>query len=201
MAGQTGGVAQGAGEMAFAQADPAEKDDVGVVVEEGQAQEVLHLGTVDFLGPGPVEGIEGFNAREAGDIHPPAITEHHDKEGEAPSRARGLGEETSPTPDVSERGAVPPCWRSFWLPGGVPLGRRCGAPTIPSAHGASSVPGTDHPGDGPLRRQRQHREVLRGPARALPWIRRWTLRSLPCVLPDRRRTTSAADRTSPGWCW
>ena len=63
---QTGGVAQGAGQVRFAQAHAAHEDHVGFVREKGQAEEVLDLGAVDFLGPVPVELVEGFDAGEAG---------------------------------------------------------------------------------------------------------------------------------------
>jgi hypothetical protein len=37
-----------------------------VFFEETQAEEVLHLGAVDFLGPVPMDLVEGFEDREAG---------------------------------------------------------------------------------------------------------------------------------------
>ena len=68
---QAGGVAQGGGRMSFAQTDPADKHDADFVLEEGQAKEVLHLGLVDLLRPGPVELIEGFDDRKASGGDPP----------------------------------------------------------------------------------------------------------------------------------
>ena len=60
-----GGVTQGGGEMGFAEADQAEEDDVGFVFDELEAEEVLDLEAVDFLGPVPAEGVEGFDERES----------------------------------------------------------------------------------------------------------------------------------------
>lgn len=57
-------VAQGDGEVGFAEADAAEKDDVVAVLEEVEAEEVLDGGPVDFAGPAPVELIEGFEDGE-----------------------------------------------------------------------------------------------------------------------------------------
>ena len=44
----------------------AHKDHVGFLREKGQAEEVLHLGAIDFLGPVPVKLVEGLDAGEAG---------------------------------------------------------------------------------------------------------------------------------------
>ena len=63
---QAGGVAQGGGQMGFADAHVAQEDDIGLVSQELQAKEVLDGQTVDFLGPDPVELFEGFEDREAG---------------------------------------------------------------------------------------------------------------------------------------
>ena len=38
--------------------------------EELQAEQLLHLGPVDLLRPAPVEAIQGFDARQAGRLHP-----------------------------------------------------------------------------------------------------------------------------------
>ena len=51
--------------MAFAEAGPAQENDVGLVLEKGEAKEVLHLEAIDLFGPAPVELFEGFNHREA----------------------------------------------------------------------------------------------------------------------------------------
>ena len=51
--------------MAFAQAGPAHENDVGLVLEEGEAKKVLHLGAIDLFGPAPVELLQRLNYREA----------------------------------------------------------------------------------------------------------------------------------------
>ena len=63
-----GRVAQGGGQMGFAQADIAQQHDVGFVREELEAKEVLDRQPVDFLGPVPAELFEGFEHREAGSL-------------------------------------------------------------------------------------------------------------------------------------
>ena len=55
--------------MRFPEADGTEEDDVTLVGQELQAEEVLDLEAVDFLGPIPVELFEGFQHREAGGLH------------------------------------------------------------------------------------------------------------------------------------
>ena len=67
---QTGGIAQGGGQVGFTQADGAQEDGVGVVFQELQTEKVLHLELVDFLGPVPAELFEGFDDREAGGFDP-----------------------------------------------------------------------------------------------------------------------------------
>jgi len=62
---EAGVVSEGEGEMCFAEADAAEEDDIGVEVDEAEAEEVLDLGAVDRGGPGPVELIEGLEHGEA----------------------------------------------------------------------------------------------------------------------------------------
>src|SRR5208337_876377 len=57
---------QGGGQMGFAQADAADENDAGLLLDKGQAKEVLQLGLVNFLGPSPVELVEGFDDWEAG---------------------------------------------------------------------------------------------------------------------------------------
>jgi hypothetical protein len=52
--------------MAFAQADGAQEDDVGLVAYKVQAEEVLDGQAVDFLGPVPAELLQGFDHGEAG---------------------------------------------------------------------------------------------------------------------------------------
>ena len=66
VAGWAGGVAQGEGQMRFAQAATAHEDHVGVGFQERQAEAVPHLGAVDFLGPAPVELAEGLEHGKAG---------------------------------------------------------------------------------------------------------------------------------------
>ena len=57
--------------MALAQADPADEDDVGGLVDELQTEEVLDLQTVEFLGPVSLELVEGLTHRESGEAHAP----------------------------------------------------------------------------------------------------------------------------------
>jgi hypothetical protein len=51
--------------VGFAEAGPAHENDIGLVLEKGEAEEILHLGSVDFLGPSPIELFESFNDGEA----------------------------------------------------------------------------------------------------------------------------------------
>lgn len=41
------------------------EDDIAVLRQERQAEEILHLGAIDFLGPVPIELVEGLERREA----------------------------------------------------------------------------------------------------------------------------------------
>ena len=63
--------AEGCDQMGLAEPDAADEHDVGGVVEEAQAEEVLDLEAVDVLGPGPIEGIEGFLHGESGESDAP----------------------------------------------------------------------------------------------------------------------------------
>ena len=63
--------AEGCDQMGLAEPDAADEHDVGGVVEEAQAEEVLDLEAVDLLRPGPVEGIEGFLHGESGETDAP----------------------------------------------------------------------------------------------------------------------------------
>ena len=54
--------------MGFAKTDGAEQDDVGVVMDELEAEEILDLEAVDLFGPVPSEGVEGFDDGEAGGL-------------------------------------------------------------------------------------------------------------------------------------
>ena len=60
-----GAVAEGGGEMGFAEADQAEEDDIGFFLDEAQAEEVLDLEAIDLFGPVPAEGFEGFEDGKA----------------------------------------------------------------------------------------------------------------------------------------
>ena len=61
---ETGGIAESRGEMGLSETDAAQEDDIGLVLEELQAEEVLHGCSVDFLGPVPAELVQGFEDRE-----------------------------------------------------------------------------------------------------------------------------------------
>jgi len=50
--------------VGFPKANSACENNVGMVFEEGQTEEVLDLGAVDFLGPGPVKLLESFDGRK-----------------------------------------------------------------------------------------------------------------------------------------
>jgi len=54
--------------MGLAQADGAEKDHVGFLRHELQAEEVLDLEAVDFFRPIPAELFEGFDDGKAGGL-------------------------------------------------------------------------------------------------------------------------------------
>jgi hypothetical protein len=63
-AGGGRGMAQGDAQVTFSQAHRADDDDVGFVLDELEAEEVLHGQSVDFGRPGEVELLEGFEHRE-----------------------------------------------------------------------------------------------------------------------------------------
>ena len=65
ISGEAAFISQGCGQMSLSQANTAHEDDVASFFEERKAQEVLHLGPIDFLGPGPIELFEGFDDGEA----------------------------------------------------------------------------------------------------------------------------------------
>lgn len=65
------GVSQCAGEVSFTKTDQAEDDDICMIVDELEAEEILDLKTIDFLGPVPAEGIEGFDDGEASGLDSP----------------------------------------------------------------------------------------------------------------------------------
>src|SRR5437870_9557101 len=56
--------------MGFAQTHSTDKYHAGLVLEERQPEEVLHLGLIDLFGPSPVELLERFDNREASGRHP-----------------------------------------------------------------------------------------------------------------------------------
>ena len=58
-------VGQRGGQVGFAQAGAAHKNHVGLVLEKGEAKEILHLGAIDLFGPGPVELFERFSTGKA----------------------------------------------------------------------------------------------------------------------------------------
>ena len=60
MALETGGVAQRAGQMGFADSGGSEQHDVGVILEEAELEEVLDLHAIDLFGRGPVPAGHGF---------------------------------------------------------------------------------------------------------------------------------------------
>ena len=64
MAVQAGSIAQGGGQVGFAQTNGTQEDNVGVLFEELQPKEILHRQPVDFLGPVPVKLFEGVDDRE-----------------------------------------------------------------------------------------------------------------------------------------
>ena len=66
-----GSVAEGRGEMGFAESDEAQEDDVGFIVDELEAEQILDLEPVDFLWPVPEERVEGFDDREPGGLDAP----------------------------------------------------------------------------------------------------------------------------------
>jgi hypothetical protein len=53
--------------MAFPQTHAAEEDDIGLFLDEGEAEEVLDLEPVDLFGPTPLELLKGFEHGEAGE--------------------------------------------------------------------------------------------------------------------------------------
>jgi hypothetical protein len=58
-------MAQSDRQVGLANADVADQDDVGLGCDEGQTEQVLDVRAVDFLGPTPLEVIEGFEHGEA----------------------------------------------------------------------------------------------------------------------------------------
>src|SRR3972149_3462286 len=67
-------MSKGDAEVSFAQADVGDEDDVGVLLDEAQAEQILDLESVDLLRPAPIELIEGLEYRKAGETNPPLDT-------------------------------------------------------------------------------------------------------------------------------
>src|SRR5262245_22473382 len=65
VSGNAGGMAESQGDVRFTEADGTNKDDVGVGCDEGQTEQVLDLGSVDFFGPAPLKVFDGFEHGEA----------------------------------------------------------------------------------------------------------------------------------------
>ena len=57
---QAGAMSECDCQMSLAQADAAYEDYIGVLLDEAQAEEVLHLSAVDLFGPCPVELLQGL---------------------------------------------------------------------------------------------------------------------------------------------
>src|SRR6266487_5085141 len=55
--------------MRFSEADGTQENDVAFVGQKLQAEEVLDLEAIDFLGPVPAELFEGFQYRETRGLH------------------------------------------------------------------------------------------------------------------------------------
>ena len=64
MSFQTSGITQGSGQMGFANSHAAQEDHIGFVLDELEAEEILHLEAVDLFGVRPVVLIQGFDDRE-----------------------------------------------------------------------------------------------------------------------------------------
>lgn len=71
MAFQTGRVTQGSGQVRFSDTDAIQKDDVGLLLNEIQAEEILDLESVDFFGPLPSELFESLDDGKASGLDPP----------------------------------------------------------------------------------------------------------------------------------
>ena len=64
----TGGVPEGARQMGLPEPDATEEHHVGPGFDEAEAEEVLDLGSVDLLGPTPLERFQGLEGRKAGGV-------------------------------------------------------------------------------------------------------------------------------------
>jgi len=65
MPSQASGVAEGDAQVALAQPDATNKDRVGFVFNELEAEEVLNLGAVDFGRPSKIELLQSLDHGEA----------------------------------------------------------------------------------------------------------------------------------------
>ena len=54
--------------MRFAQADTAKEKYVALLGKPVEVEEVLDLGAIDLLGPGPIEVVERFDKGEPGGL-------------------------------------------------------------------------------------------------------------------------------------
>ena len=64
-----GAIAERQGEMRFAQADTAKEKYVALLGKPVEVEEVLDLGAIDLLGPGPIEIVERFDKGEPGGLN------------------------------------------------------------------------------------------------------------------------------------
>jgi hypothetical protein len=71
MALEACGVSQRGAQMGFTQSDAADEDDVGIVLDECQAEKVLDLKSIDFIGPVPVELLQRLDDGKAGKLDAP----------------------------------------------------------------------------------------------------------------------------------
>ena len=65
VSGQTGGVSESCRQVRFSDANSSQENYVGFVGHEGQAEEVLHLWSIDLLGPAPLKVFQEFDGRKA----------------------------------------------------------------------------------------------------------------------------------------
>ena len=66
MAALAGGVSKRGSDVCLAQADEAQEDDVGFVLDELEAEEILNLEAIDFPGPVEAEAFQGLDDGKAG---------------------------------------------------------------------------------------------------------------------------------------
>ena len=68
---EAGSMGQGDGEVGFTQTDPAEKNNVGVILYKVEAEKVLHGGSIEFGRPAPIELCKSLNDRETSGAQAP----------------------------------------------------------------------------------------------------------------------------------